>query len=275
MLTEMILNGLPENKLPESEDATAEDDPEKDEISNRFIKHWIEFMKHRTDAHPYSTESHGIIRCGKGVDASPNLNKEIYNEHVENHGRQVLPIPEACLAYLNGVIDSKTLKDFRKALSSYPEANDDEERTLQFLEEILRACLKFYSTRLNIEDGEAVFDSLFIYPFVKAVADAIADESADSGADFRPGEAVLKSMSNQLKKSDIFKNDRCSYLADGIVKLYGLKEIEILLLETSWHFNCTDKSKHSFDHHKGVFGSLAMLKNIADDFRRPAYVFNS
>ncbi|CAO3621281.1 unnamed protein product [Mucor hiemalis] len=27
-----------------------------------------------------------------------------------------------------------------------------------------------------------------------------------------------------------------------------------------------DKSKHSFDNHKGIFGGLAMLKNIADEF---------
>lgn len=126
--------------------------------------------------------------------------------------------------------------------------------------------LKFYTTKLNIEDGESVFDSLFIYPFLKAVADAIAASSNISRADLRPGEAKLKSMSNQLKKSELYKNDKCDYLADGIIKLYGLKEIEILLLETSWHFSCMDRSKHSFDHHRGIFGSLAMLKNIADEF---------
>lgn len=119
---------------------------------------------------------------------------------------------------------------------------------------------------MDIEDGESVFNSLFIYPFVKAVADVITTDIENSLADFRPGEVKLKSMSNQLKKSEILKDDKCNYLADGIIKLYGLKEIEILLLETSWHFRCTDKSKHSFDHHKGIFGSLAMLKNLADEF---------
>lgn len=74
-----------------------------------------------------------------------------------------------------------------------------------------------------------MFNSLFVYPFVKAVADVIATDVDNSLADFRPGEVILKSMSNQLKKSEIFKNDKCNYLADGIIKLYGLKEIEILL----------------------------------------------
>lgn len=158
------------------------------------------------------------------------------------------------------------MKGFKKALTSFPEAEDVEEFALEFLEDILRACLKFYLTKLDIEDGGPVFNSLFVYPFVKAVADVIATDIDNSLADFRPGEVILKSMSNQLKKSEIFKNDKCNYLADGIIKLYGLKEIEILLLETSWHFRCTIKSKHSFDHHKGIFGSLAMLKNIADEF---------
>ncbi|KAG1164837.1 hypothetical protein G6F46_002321 [Rhizopus delemar] len=45
-----------------------------------------------------------------------------------------------------------------------------------------------------------------------------------------------------------------------------MKEIEILLLETSGSFNNKDKVKINFDHHKGMFGSLAILKTIADEF---------
>ncbi|KAG2236613.1 hypothetical protein INT48_000168, partial [Thamnidium elegans] len=53
---------------------------------------------------------------------------------------------------------------------------------------------------------------------------------------------------------------------DGIIKLYSLREIEVLLLETSHHFGCKDKTKASFDHHKGLFGALSMLTTIADEF---------
>jgi hypothetical protein len=67
--------------------------------------------------------------------------------------------------------------------------------------------LKYYSANLNIEDGESVFDYLFIYPFLKAVANSIAADIDNSRADFCPSEAILKSMSNQLKKSEIYKND--------------------------------------------------------------------
>lgn len=61
-------------------------------------------------------------------------------------------------------------------------------------------------------------------------------------------------------------DDKSQYKADGIIKLFKMKEIEILLLETSGSFNNKDKVKINFDHHKGMFGSLAILKTIADEF---------
>lgn len=56
------------------------------------------------------------------------------------------------------------------------------------------------------------------------------------------------------------------YNADGIIKFYNIKQLEILLLETSSSFGSTDKTKSSFDHHKGLFGILSMLKTVADEF---------
>ncbi|KAG2235784.1 hypothetical protein INT48_001010 [Thamnidium elegans] len=73
-------------------------------------------------------------------------------------------------------------------------------------------------------------------------------------------------MGKQLNNIPLYKEDNHSYLADGIIKLYGLKNIEILLLETSGCFGSTDKSKIAFDHHKGLFVALAILKSIADEF---------
>ncbi|CAO3621285.1 unnamed protein product [Mucor hiemalis] len=172
------------------------------------------------DFHPYSPEAHGIIRCGcgKGVNGTTNVN----DEHVQNHKIESFPVPKVCIPYMNNIIDSTTLKGFKNALTDFPEVEVEEENALEFLEDILRACLKFYSARLNIEDGESVFDALFIYPFIKAVADIVANEIESTLADFRPGEVILKSMSNQLRKIEIFKNDRCNYLADGIIKLHAI-----------------------------------------------------
>jgi hypothetical protein len=101
---------------------------------------------------------------------------------------------------------------------------------------------------------------------LEAVAVSLAESVDWCKAGFKPGEAPLLSMSKQLKTLELFSDNSYSYLADGIVKLYGLKSLEILLLETSNNFGCNDKPKISFDHHKGLFGTLAMLNNIADEF---------
>lgn len=44
-----------------------------------------------------------------------------------------------------------------------------------------------------------------------------------------------------------------------------IRNLEILLVETSGPFANTDKTKSNFDHHKGTFGTLAKLKTIADE----------
>lgn len=97
-----------------------------------------------------------------------------------------------------------------------------------------------------------------IFPFLKAVAEALPSSCK---AEFEVGETPLIAMEKQLKDED-----DALYHADGILKLYGLKELEILLLETSSFFGCNSGVKKSFDHHKGLFGALAMLKTIADTF---------
>lgn len=88
----------------------------------------------------------------------------------------------------------------------------------------------------------------------------------DVKADFESGQPRLESMTQQLKANSIFIDDRNCYKADRLVKLFGLTKLEVLLLETSGHFDNKDKVKLSFDHHKGVFDMLAMLKSIADEY---------
>jgi hypothetical protein len=72
-------------------------------------------------------------------------------------------------------------------------------------------------------------------------------------------------MNRQLKACNIFVSYKSQYRPDGLIKLYGLKEIELLFLETSGCFGNDDKVKLNFDHHKGMFGALAIIKCIADE----------
>ncbi|KAG1443354.1 hypothetical protein G6F56_010698 [Rhizopus delemar] len=74
-------------------------------------------------------------------------------------------------------------------------------------------------------------------------------------------------MSRQLKAVNLYVDDKNQYKSDGLVKLFGLNKLELLLLETSGSFSNKDKNKGKLDHHKGVYGALAMLKCIADDYQ--------
>lgn len=73
-------------------------------------------------------------------------------------------------------------------------------------------------------------------------------------------------MSRQLRVTGMMIDEKFQYKSNGLVKLFGLKNLEQLLLETSGNFSDTDKTKSKLDHHKGMFGILAMLKYIVDTF---------
>lgn len=107
---------------------------------------------------------------------------------------------------------------------------------------------------------------MLIYPFLEAIATYLKDSIAWTEAGFRRGEAQLQAMNKQLKTLPLYDGESHIYLVDGILKLYGMNDIELFLLETSGPFANTEKPKIAFDHHKGLFGALAMLKTVADMF---------
>lgn len=101
-------------------------------------------------------------------------------------------------------------------------------------------------------------------PFVEVIAQALSDSNCK--ADFVEGQPVLESMTRQLKLSGLYHDNKSQYKTDGLLKLFGLKGIELLLIETSGCFDNDDKVKLNFDHHKGMFGTLAMIKSLVDEF---------
>lgn len=64
-----------------------------------------------------------------------------------------------------------------------------------------------------------------MYPLLKAVGESLAEAINWCKAGFKPEENI-------------------TYLADGVIKLFSLKNLEVLLLETSSCFGCTDRSKN-------------------------------
>ncbi|CAO3617236.1 unnamed protein product, partial [Mucor hiemalis] len=231
---------------------------EEEKEINTLYKKWVSFLKNPDNIrkfHPFSPENHDIIRCGKGVSWRPNLDDELYNRHIELHNEVVYPLSSVMAEYVRFVVNSSSILEFKKNLRQVPDAEDS---IVDFLEEVLRASHSLYSAIQNIEDGEAMFNDLLLFPFLKAVCMA-----SDGKPQFKVGETQLKAMS---KKDSDESEESTLYKADGIISLYSFNKLEILLLETSSHFGSTDKSKSSFDHHKGLFGALAMLKAIADKY---------
>lgn len=84
--------------------------------------------------------------------------------------------------------------------------------------------------------------------------------------EFYPGEEKLVSMSTQLEKQGLY-DKRFKYSAGGVLRFTkDLHTFELLLLETSSAYNAAAKEKASFDHYKGMYGLLAILKTIADTY---------
>lgn len=93
-------------------------------------------------------------------------------------------------------------------------------------------------------------------PFVDVIAQALSEFNCKT--DFVEGQPVLQSMTRQLKLSGLYHDNKSQYKTDDLIKLFGLKDIELLLLETSSCFDNDRKVKLIFDHHKGMSGTLAM-----------------
>ncbi|KAI9470665.1 MAG: hypothetical protein EXX96DRAFT_622871 [Benjaminiella poitrasii] len=158
------------------------------------------------------------------------------------------------------------IAQYKTAIRNIPAVIEDQHMlAFDFLEDSFKAAYCFHTTHVDIHDGESAFNDLFLYSFLKTVCKAIVAEIDSCKIDFKPGEATLEAMKCQVKSARIGEDEKYYYKADGLIKLYGMKKLEILLMETSNFFGCKDKSKHSFDHHKGVYGIVVMLKVIAEN----------
>ncbi|KAG1071755.1 hypothetical protein G6F42_025988 [Rhizopus arrhizus] len=135
---------------------------------------------------------------------------------------------------------------------------------MEFLEQLLTEVHTSYTSHIDYQSSEDAFNQLFVWPYLNTIGKSIVTH--DCKSDFLQGQPVLESMTRQLKKLNLFVDEKSLYKSDGLIKLFGLKKLELVLLETSGHFTNSDKVKIKLDHHKGMYGVLSMLKCVADDF---------
>ncbi|KAG1316615.1 hypothetical protein G6F62_013378 [Rhizopus arrhizus] len=161
-------------------------------------------------------------------------------------------------------MNQDTLKHYRKVIRKVPEAENEDENKFLILENLFQAIYDSHTTYKDIYDGENTSNSLFLFPFLKAVATAISTELDSTKTDFCDHYVCLEAMSTQLKSLNVIVNDRTKYKADSLIRMYGFKRLEALLLETSSYFGSTDQPKSKFDHHKGLVWHFG---HVEDNYR--------
>lgn len=61
------------------------------------------------------------------------------------------------------------------------------------------------------------------------------------------------------------------YWADGVIRQLGIEDFELLLFEASRGYDQASDTKSSFDFHKGLYGTVAMLKTVANAFNHAKF----
>ncbi|CAO3699779.1 unnamed protein product [Rhizopus stolonifer] len=180
-------------------------------------------------------------------------------------------MPKNFHQYIDEYVDSDDLTKAKKKIRSLSlllamdeKDNQHDIINLEFLENLLNQVHKSYSSYIDYNSNEDAHNQLFVWPYLDIIAKSMT--IGDCNSDFVQGQPYLNSMARQLKSVNLYVDDRNQYKSDGLIKLFGLNSLELLLLETSGCFRNNDTEKVNFDHHKGTYGVLAMLKCIVDDY---------
>ncbi|RCH84471.1 hypothetical protein CU098_006160, partial [Rhizopus stolonifer] len=89
------------------------------------------------------------------------------------------------------------------------------------------------------DSNEDVFNQLYTWSYLDLIGSSINTDECKRY--FIQGQPVLQSMGRQLKETCVLVDDKSQYKSDGLMKLFNLKDLELLLLETSGHFKNSDK----------------------------------
>jgi len=88
-----------------------------------------------------------------------------------------------------------------------------------------------YKSPVDYDANEDAFNQLYTWPYLDLIGNSINTEECKGY--FIQGQPILQSMDQQLKATGVSVDDKSQYKTDGLVKLFNLKNLELLLLETS------------------------------------------
>ncbi|CAO3642241.1 unnamed protein product [Mucor fragilis] len=183
-----------------------------------------------------SPERHDIIWCDRLFQpavsqATDAIDLEVFKSGIENLRSIVTTASAAEKALINRSLEQilEVIAGAGKTLSS------------------LEGCLRFY----------------VVDPLLRNCNDFLMQHGRS--VLFFLGEIDLNAMTMQLQSQGI-TDGRLKYNADGKI-LVGDLSTEILLSEVSSPYGENSKGKTSFDHHKVMFGLLAMIRTIASLYK--------
>ncbi|KAL9537500.1 hypothetical protein MBANPS3_011728 [Mucor bainieri] len=240
------------------------DDAAKNQEPPSIWKNWKMYMESNIDAfHPFSLAANDIVRAGEGVSGRPNLDEDLYRDHMQLKTASRYSLPDELKEYIKAFAAAESDTETKRVINTMTlGVIQREDANAEFIRDALAEIEKVYKSKIDYNGNEDAFNQSFIWPYLIYMARSIENVKSE----FLTGQPVLQAMTRQLKAVNLYIDDSHVYKSDGLVQLFGEIGREILLLETSGCFKNSDKSKVNFDHHKGVYGLLSMLKGITDDY---------
>ncbi|KAI9264315.1 hypothetical protein BDA99DRAFT_463281 [Phascolomyces articulosus] len=211
----------------------------------------------------FSPHKHGVIVCGdKLLQTEENaIDPAVYTLVVKhmNSGNDFSIDRSVTFAeveeYFTAVFGAEKSNMVDCARNPVP-ATDPKKRN--FIADMTLSIFRdIYDSESNLKHSESMVNSTCLHPAIRFACQAVTKGKLL----FYPGEERLNAMNMVLG------DDTVIYRGDAIVRMRGALELEVLLLETSNALGACTESKKAFDFYKALYGGVAMLKSIANQFK--------
>ncbi|PHZ13654.1 uncharacterized protein RHIMIDRAFT_305694 [Rhizopus microsporus ATCC 52813] len=202
---------------------------------------WKQYLESHS-GHEYCLEKAHVIECGYSISCKPHYPEDLYQLFGDNK-QQVIKSPfKKCSLFSSAMLQALSTGSKRVILraltdDSHLDKVDEGDKEAAFVHGYFEYMYNFYKSP-SLGDNEVIFNHKLIWPLFEMAC-------SHSCLKFIPGEVLLSSTDEP-------------YNADAVVKF---ENIEICLLETSGHYGLNDKGRFGYDHVKGAFGAISMIRH--------------
>ncbi|KAF7724537.1 hypothetical protein EC973_000914 [Apophysomyces ossiformis] len=215
---------------------------------------------------------YNIIPCGYDTIEEPRVDKELYKNlkfdpPLEGDGLFQIDREKA-----DRFLASHTVDEFDSASQEFM-SNDPKNNFIHNASQIMYAVFQVsdaYVTEMpsvfssanifrkcRIQESEFLYKYKVLWPLLELVA---STASSEREVLMTPGETPLLAMNSDNKGKE---DNRCVFNVDGTLRVDTLDKAEMLTLEVTGAYGFKDRSRCGYDHVKGAFSCLAMLRKLA------------